>query len=100
MTSDRPPSHEHRARVDLPEWMRNPTPPRRTLARRISELVERQAGLRAARRSLWRWRDRTRWSESHPGLTAVVSFFLVAATATALVTGTLYLFSLIMSGEI
>lgn len=100
MTSEKPPSHEHRARVDLPEWMRNPTPPRRTLGRRLSELVEQQPVLREARRSVWRWRDRTRWSESHPGLTAVVSFLVVAATATALVTGTLYLFHLIMRGEI
>ncbi|MCX4386045.1 hypothetical protein OG777_03775 [Micromonospora peucetia] len=96
----RPPAHEHRARVELPEWMREPTPPRLTIGRRVSELVERLPALREARLSLWRWRDRTRWSESHPRITAVVSFFVVAAVATVLVTGALYLFHLIMLGEV
>ncbi|MEV6372189.1 hypothetical protein [Micromonospora musae] len=99
MSTHRPPSHEHRSRVDLPDWMRNPTPPRRGVGRRISELVERLPVLRDARRSLWRWRDRTRWSESHPRTAAVVSFFVVGAVATVLIGGARYLFLLFMSGD-
>ncbi|WP_320065311.1 hypothetical protein [Micromonospora sp. RTGN7] len=49
--------------------------------------------LRAARRALWRWRDRSRFSERHPVVSAIVSFVVVAAVATTLVAGTLYLFA-------
>ncbi|TDC82288.1 hypothetical protein E1193_12345 [Micromonospora sp. KC606] len=94
MTSDRPPSHTHRPRVDLPQWMREPTPPRRTPGRLVDTLIERWPPSRRARRALWRWRDRTRWSESHPKATAVVSFLVVAAAGTALVFGAYYLLAL------
>ncbi|MEV4542535.1 hypothetical protein [Micromonospora echinaurantiaca] len=100
MTPDVPPAHEHRPQVDLPEWMRNPTPARRTLGRRVSELVEQVPALRAARRALWRRWDRPRWSERHPVVSAILSFFGVAVTATALVTGTLYLFHKMLRGEL
>jgi hypothetical protein len=79
------PAHEHRARVDLPEWMRNPTPSRRTPGRLASELLDRLPMLREARRSLWRWRDRTRLTESHPVVTVVV--FLATATGTIALVG-------------
>lgn len=52
MTSDRPPGHEHRARVDLPQWMRDPTPKRRTPARYVDDLIEGWPPLRAARRAV------------------------------------------------
>ncbi|MFI7429333.1 hypothetical protein ACIBPB_20285 [Micromonospora sp. NPDC049836] len=91
MTSP-PPSHQHRPRVDLPDWMRNPEPPRRTTGRRLSELVDGVPALHAARRRLWAWRDRTRFSERRPVLSAIVSFVLVAVVATCLVVGTMYLF--------
>lgn len=85
-----PAAHEHRARVDLPEWMRNPTPPRRTPGRLVSELLDRLPVLRQARRSLWQWRDRTRLTESRPVITVAV--FLVTATGTiAVVGGAFYL---------
>lgn len=90
--STTPPAHEHRARVDLPEWMRNPEPPRRTLGRRLSEFVDGVPALRAARHGMWAWRDRSRFSERHPVVSAIASFVVVAAVATCLVVGTLYLF--------
>ncbi|MFG1778373.1 hypothetical protein ACGFIG_18320 [Micromonospora sp. NPDC049048] len=80
MAPDTRPAHEHHARVDLPDWMRNPTPPRRTLGRHVADLVERLPVLRGARRSLWRWRDRRRVTESRPVVTVAV--FIVPVTAT------------------
>ncbi|MFJ8577612.1 hypothetical protein [Micromonospora sp. NPDC093277] len=88
-------SQAHRARVELPEWMRNPEPPRRTLGRRLSGFVDGVPALRAARHRLWRWRDRSRFSERHPVVSAIVSFFVVLVVATCLVVGTWYLFYMI-----
>lgn len=79
--------------------MRNPEPPRRTLGRRLSELVDGVPALRSARRRIWAWRDRSRFSERHPVISAIVSFVVVAVVATVLVVGTLYLFHLIISGR-
>ncbi|GHJ13285.1 MULTISPECIES: hypothetical protein [unclassified Micromonospora] len=90
MSTD-PPTGPHRARVDLPDWMRAPEPPRRTLGRRVSELVDGVPALAAARRRLWARRDRTRFSERRPVLSAIVSFVVVAVTATLLVAGASYL---------
>ncbi|MFU8850561.1 hypothetical protein ACNAW0_06215 [Micromonospora sp. SL1-18] len=98
--ADRLPSHQHRPRVDLPEWMRNPEPPRRTIDRRLSEFIDGAPALRAARHRLWAWRDRSRFSERHPVLSAIVSFFVVWIVATCLVVGTMYLYHMILSGEI
>ncbi|MCW3813435.1 hypothetical protein ONA91_03040 [Micromonospora sp. DR5-3] len=95
-----PPSHQHRPRVDLPDWMRNPEPPRRTLGRRLSEFVDGVPALRAARHRLWAWRDRSRFSERHPVVSAIVSFVVVAVVATCLVVGTLYLFYKISHREL
>ncbi|MFJ8685210.1 hypothetical protein [Micromonospora wenchangensis] len=95
-----PPPPGHRARVELPEWMRHPEPPRRTLGRRLSELVEAVPTLRRARLSLWRWRDRSRFSERHPVVAAIVSFVLVATLASLLVGGALYLFARMQAGTL
>ncbi|MGC5017803.1 hypothetical protein [Micromonospora sp. DT47] len=95
-----PPSHEHRARVDLPDWMRNPEPPRRTPGRLLSRLVEAVPALRDARRAVWRWRDRARFSDKHPVVSAIVSFVVVAVVATLLVGGALYLFGRMMAGDL
>ncbi|WP_089153741.1 hypothetical protein [Micromonospora sp. NBS 11-29] len=89
--SDARPAPPHRARVDLPDWMRNPEPPRRTLGRRLSDLVDRVPPLAATRRRIWAWQGRTRFSERHPAAAAIGSFVFVAVTATLLVVGTLYL---------
>ncbi|MFE9690544.1 hypothetical protein [Micromonospora sp. NPDC005806] len=97
--SNTSPSHQHRPRVDLPDWMRNPEPPRRTLGRRLSDLIDAVPALSATRRRLWAWRDRTRFSERHPVLSAIVSFVFVAVVATFLVVGTLYLLYKIRRGE-
>ncbi|MFC8849340.1 MULTISPECIES: hypothetical protein [unclassified Micromonospora] len=94
-----PPSPEHRARVDLPEWMRNPPQPRPTLGRRLSDLVEAAPRLREARRAIWHWRDRSRFSERHPVVAAITSFVAVAVVATVLVAGTAYLFARMRSGN-
>ncbi|MGK5444940.1 hypothetical protein ACSNN7_24365 [Micromonospora sp. URMC 105] len=95
-----PPSHEHRARVDLPEWMRNPEPPRRTPSRLLSELADRTPVLRELRRAMWRWRAHARFSERHPVLSAVVSFVFVAAAATVLVAGAAYLLGRMREGTL
>ncbi|MEV4492637.1 hypothetical protein AB0K04_21275 [Micromonospora coxensis] len=95
-----PPSHEHRARVDLPEWMRNPEPPRRTPGRLVSDLVDRAPGLRELRRAVWRWQAHRRFSERHPVLSAIVSFVFVAATATVLIAGAVYLFGRMREGTL
>ncbi|MER5704248.1 hypothetical protein ABT023_20240 [Micromonospora sp. NPDC002296] len=93
-----PPSREHHARVDLPEWMRNPEPPRRTLGRRLSDLVDATPGLREARRALWRRRERSRFSERHPAVSAIVSFVVVATVATILVAGAAYVLARMRAG--
>lgn len=95
-----PPPSEHRARVDLPEWMRNPEPPRRTLGRRLSDLAVAVPVLSAGRRALWRWRDRSRFSERHPVVSAIVSFVVVAVVATLLIAGALYLFGKMLRHEL
>ncbi|MFG1899682.1 hypothetical protein [Micromonospora carbonacea] len=93
------PSPEHRVRVDLPEWMRNPPPAQPTLGRRLAGLVEAAPRLREARRALWRWRDRSRFSERRPAVAAIASFVVVAGVATILVAGTLYVFARTRAGE-
>ncbi|MEU0550311.1 hypothetical protein [Micromonospora sp. NPDC005979] len=99
MTPDRRPAHEHHARVDLPQWMRNPTPKRRSPARYVDDLIERSPALRTARRAMWRRRDRARWSETHPHLVAVLSFIVAAVLGTALVTAAYYVLALATSGD-
>ncbi|SBT53363.1 hypothetical protein [Micromonospora auratinigra] len=94
------PSHQHRPRVDLPDWMRNPEPPRRTPGRRLSDLVDSVPRLHAARRRLWAWRDRSRFGERHPVVAAIGSFVFVGVTATCLVVGTLYLLYQIRRGAV
>ncbi|MBO4207908.1 hypothetical protein [Micromonospora echinofusca] len=86
-------------RTPLPEWLRNPEPPRMTVGRRVSAWVDGRPRLRAARRAWWARRSRTRWSERHPVPAAIISFVTVAATASVLVAGTLYLFFLIKEGQ-
>ncbi|GAA4562293.1 hypothetical protein GCM10023176_03060 [Micromonospora coerulea] len=93
-------SFDNRPRVDLPDWMRNPEPPRRTLGRRLSDLVDGIPALRTGRRALWRWRDRSRFSERHQVVSAIVWFVVVAVVATLLVAGTLYLFGKLRRGEL
>ena len=96
--SDAPPPH--RARVDLPDWMRNPEPPRRTLGRRLSDLVDGVPALAAARHRMWAWQGRTRFGERHPTVAAIGAFVFVLVTATLLVVGTLYLGWAIRQGRI
>ncbi|ADU07271.1 hypothetical protein AB0N38_04660 [Micromonospora aurantiaca] len=86
-----PPAPPHRARVDLPDWMRHPEPPRRTPGRRLSDLVDRVPALAAARRRMWARQGRTRFGDRHPALAAIGSFVFVAVTATLLVVGMLHL---------
>ncbi|WBB72229.1 hypothetical protein O7602_21250 [Micromonospora sp. WMMD1128] len=87
-----PPAEPHRARVDLPDWMRNPEPARRTPGRRLSDLVDGVPALAAVRQRFWAWQGRSRFSERHPAASAILSFVFVAVTATLLVGGASYLF--------
>ena len=98
--SDVPPPPPHRARVDLPDWMRNPEPPRRTVGRRLSDLVDGVPALAATRRRMWAWQGRTRFGERHPTVAAIGAFVFVLVTATLLVVGTLYLAWAIRQGRI
>ncbi|MFG3681653.1 hypothetical protein ACGF5H_16280 [Micromonospora chalcea] len=98
--SDAPPPPPHRARVDLPDWMRNPEPPRRTLGRRLSGLLDGVPALAAARRRMWAWQGQTRFGERHPTVAAIGSFVFVLVTATLLVVGMLYLAWAIRQGRI
>ncbi|MEV1289997.1 hypothetical protein [Micromonospora sp. NPDC049679] len=92
------PAHATRERVELPEWMRNPPPPRMTLGRRWSRWVSARPRLQAAREAWWAWRDRSRLSDRYPRATPVISFVIVAVTATVLVAGALYLSVRILTG--
>ncbi|HEX5595174.1 MAG TPA: hypothetical protein VFX61_03990 [Micromonosporaceae bacterium] len=76
----------------LPEWMRNPPPPRMTLGRRWSSWLERQPRLQAARRVWWRWRAQPTLSERYPTATPIVAFFLCLAVGVFLFLGVYYLF--------
>ncbi len=82
--------------MDLPEWMRNPEPPRLTVGRRLELLVASLPALRTGRERWWRWRSRSRWADRHRVLADILSFAFVALTASVMVTAVLALFVLIL----
>lgn len=81
LRSDRP-------QTQLPEWMRNPEPPRNTVGRRMASFVARQPALRAVRDAWRHWQGRRRWSERHPktaaALGAVAALVITAVLAVAI----------------
>ncbi|XTZ15213.1 hypothetical protein ACQSSU_27850 [Micromonospora echinospora] len=67
----------------LPEWMRNPPPPRLTLGDRVAAGLMRVPGAPGARQAWWAWRGRRRLHERFPNSFKILAFF--ASWAIALV---------------
>jgi hypothetical protein len=77
----------------LPEWMRNPPPPRATLGDRIVAWMLRIPGAPGVRRAWWRWQDRQRLHQRFPKTYKVVAFVVSWGLALALVLGAYALFA-------
>lgn len=71
----------------LPDWMRNPPPPRATLGGRVAARLLRVPGAPRARRAWWAWRTRQRLHQRFPNAFKVVAFFVSWALALALLLG-------------
>ena len=69
----------------LPDWMRDPPPPRRTLGVRFAETVEALPGARRLRERWWARQQRQKLYQRYPNAVKVVAFFLCWAVALALV---------------
>jgi hypothetical protein len=69
----------------LPDWMRDPPPPRATLGDRIAAAVLRIPGAPGVRRGWWAWRERRRLYQRFPNAVKIVAFFASWAVALALV---------------
>lgn len=78
----------------LPEWMRDPPPPRMTIGRRVGTALERRPGWVALRGRWWAWRERRRLYERFPVSFKIVAFFVSWALATALVLAAFWLMQL------
>lgn len=79
-------------RVNLPAWMRDPDSQPKTLRRRLRLWLDRQPLLAAVHRFWWRMLSRRTLTDRYPRAMPIVSFVLVALTASALITAVLYLF--------
>lgn len=79
------PARQRTARVDLPDWMRAPAPPRLTLGDRVTRALARLPGGRATQRRWWAWQDRSRLYERYPMSFKIAAFFLSWTLATVLV---------------
>jgi hypothetical protein len=84
-----------RPRATLPDWMRDPPPPRMTLGRRVSMALDRRPAWRALRRRWWAWQERRRLYQRFPVGFKIVAFFASWLLALALVLGVYAVFSLI-----
>ncbi|SCL33546.1 hypothetical protein GA0074692_3597 [Micromonospora pallida] len=69
----------------LPDWMRNPPPPRTTLGDRVAGGLLRIPGAPRIRRAWWAWRERQRLYQRFPNAVKIVAFFASWAVALALV---------------
>lgn len=69
----------------LPEWMRDPPPPRMTIGRRVDAALERRPGFVALRSRWWAWQERRRLHDRFPISFKIVAFFASWLLATALV---------------
>jgi hypothetical protein len=63
-------------RSQLPDWMRDPPPPKATLGRRLEALSTRVGVLRRTRERWWAWRGRRRLGDRYPKTVKIVAFFL------------------------
>ncbi|MFE0590346.1 hypothetical protein [Micromonospora echinospora] len=80
----------------LPDWMRNPPPPRLTLGDRIAAGLLSIPGAPQVRRAWWAWQGRRRLSERFPNSFKIVAFFASWALALAMVLIAWGLFALAM----
>lgn len=85
--------------VTLPQWMRDPGDVPATRRHRLSRWLDGQPALAALRRGLRRWWDRPTLTERYPRAMPIVSFVLVAAVATILISGALYVFGKLRNGQ-
>ncbi|RKN49263.1 hypothetical protein [Micromonospora endolithica] len=69
----------------LPDWMRDPPPPRRTLGDRIAGAVGSLPGARRLRERRWAREQRQKLYQRYPNTVKVVAFFLCWAVALLLV---------------
>ena len=90
------PAEPVRERVSLPAWMRDPDSQPKTLRYRLRLWLDRQPVLAEVHRFWWKVVSRPTLTDRYPRAMPVVSFFLVALTAAALVSAALYtLYSLL-----
>lgn len=87
-------SEQQPQRSALPEWMRNPPPPRPTLGGRVSAVLARQPAWTALQRRWWAWQERQRLHERYPVGFKIVAFFVAWLVATVLVLAAYGIFSL------
>lgn len=76
--------HESQRSV-LPDWMRDPPPPRVTPGQRLIAPVARLRWVGRLRERWWAWRDRRRLSDRYPKTVQVMAFFLAWAASLTLV---------------
>lgn len=89
------PRRQPAQRPTLPDWMRDPPPPRLTLGDRITGALLRVPGAAAVRRYWWAWRDRQRLYQRFPTTFKIVAFFASWAIALVLLLVSYALFSLV-----
>lgn len=85
--------------VALPQWMRDPGAVPATRRHRLSRRLAGQPALAALRRGLRRRWDRPTLTDRYPRAMPIVSFVLVAVVATILISGALYVFGKLRSGQ-
>ncbi|MFI6819466.1 hypothetical protein ACIBJE_00760 [Micromonospora sp. NPDC050187] len=78
----------------LPDWMRDPPPPRVTLGDRVAAGLLRVPGAPGVRRAWWAWRGRQRLQDRFPNSYKIVAFFVSWALALVLLLTAYALFAI------
>ncbi|MFF0719592.1 hypothetical protein [Micromonospora sp. NPDC003816] len=79
----------------LPDWMRDPPPPRRTLGARVGDRLAALPGARWLRGRWWAWQRRQRLYQRFPVTTKIVMMVVAWTLALILVLAAYGIFSLI-----
>jgi hypothetical protein len=69
----------------LPDWMRDPPPPRMTIGRRVSSALAKVRWLTRLRRRWWAFKARRRISDRFPTTTKIITFFLAWGASVGLI---------------
>jgi len=69
----------------LPDWMRDPPPPKATIGRRVSAALSKIRWLMWLRERWWAWKDRRRISDRFPKTAKIITFFLAWAVSVGLI---------------